>query len=195
MSSHQFIVNNSNAQFNVAFINMTPLPAIERGNHGIVSIFGITVSVLLTALQLKYQARSDSPFQDHPKAMAIAISSLLIFCMGCDLEQIFVSPRRFSTSATMLHHVLRLLGFTSLASLAYIIFSTSSSSIPLLIVFLIFTWFFLTRFVLHWLQNNNLHGGRGANNLCTSHPHFAFNQNLDYIDSLPINHTAPANLV
>ncbi|KAK1353417.1 hypothetical protein POM88_052552 [Heracleum sosnowskyi] len=185
----------SNAQFNVAFINMTPLPAIERGNHGIVSIFGITVSVLLTALQLKYQARSDSPFQDHPKAMAIAISSLLIFCMGCDLEQIFVSPRRFSTSATMLHHVLRLLGFTSLASLAYIIFSTSSSSIPLLIVFLIFTWFFLTRFVLHWLQNNNLHGGRGANHLCTSHPHFAFNQNLDYIDSLPINHTAPANLV
>lgn len=156
-------------------------------------------SVLLTSLQLKYQARTDSPFQDHPKAMAIAIASLLIFCLGCDVEQYFSSTQRFSTSATVFHHVLRLLGFISLASLASVIFSTSTSSVPSLIVYLIFPWFFSARFVLHWLQNKPSHENenRGAYNFHNLRPHlhytFPFSHYSDHIDSLPVYYIASAN--
>ncbi|KAK1353408.1 hypothetical protein POM88_052543 [Heracleum sosnowskyi] len=184
-------MSNCSTQFNVAFINITPLQGRENGNHSIVGIFGIAVSVLLTALQLKYQSETDSPFQDHPKAMVIAIASLLIFCLGCDVEQYFGFTYRSSTLATLLHHVLRLLGFVSLASLAYVIFSTSTSSAPSIIVFLIFPWFFIARFVLHWVQNRNLHGSRGASNFRNLNQHFA----LKYIDTLPRYHVVSANLV
>lgn len=188
--SPQFVVNNYHTQLNAAVFNITPSP--KSGNHSIVGIFGVAVSVLLTALQLKYQERTDSPFHDHPKAMAIAIASLLIFCLGCDMEQYLNSSHRLSTFATIFRHVLRLFGFISLASLASVIFSTSTSSVPSLIVYLIFPWFFSARFVLHWIQNRNLDGNRGANNLYNLRPHFVFSHYSDYIDTLPVYTIASA---
>ena len=187
--SQQFIVNNFHTQHNVAFFNITTLRARESGSHAIVGIFGIAASLLLTALQLKYQSRTDSPFQDHPKAMAIAIASLLLLCLGCDVEQCFSTNRHFSTTAIIIHHVLRLLGFISLAALASVIFSTSTSSVPSLIIYLIFPWFFSARFVLHWIRKKNLHANRGSNNL---HPHFASDYYFDDIDTLPVYHIASA---
>ncbi|KAK1403041.1 hypothetical protein POM88_002646 [Heracleum sosnowskyi] len=77
----EFIFSNYSTQLNVAFINITPLRAPENKNHAIVGILGIAVSVLLSALQLKYQGGTNSPFQDHPKAMVISISSFIIFCL------------------------------------------------------------------------------------------------------------------
>ncbi|WOH16330.1 hypothetical protein DCAR_0935881 [Daucus carota subsp. sativus] len=165
----QFIFSNYSTQLNVAFINITPSQARENGNHAIVGIFGIALSVLLTALQLKYQAGTDSAFQDHPIAMAIAIASFLLFCLVCDLEQYFGSTRRNSAFAIVLHHLLRLLGFLSLASLASVIFSTSTSSTSSLIFYLIFLCFFAVRSGLHWIQNRKLDRNRGAcnfHNLC-----------------------------
>ena len=161
--AQEFIFSNYSTQLNVAFINITPLQARENGNHAIVGIFGIAVSVL-TALQLKYQARTDSAFQDHPIAMAIAIASFLLFCLVCDLEQYFGSTRRNSAFAIVLHHLLRLLGFLSLASLASVIFSSSTSSTSSLIFYMIFLCFFAVRSVLHWIQNRKLDRNRGACN-------------------------------
>ena len=185
--SHQFIVNYFPTQLNVAFFNITPLRARENGNRAIVGIFGIAASVLLTALQLKYQARTDSPFQDHPKAMTIATASLLMFCFGCYVEQYLSSTRRSSTFAALLHHVVILLGFISLASLASVIFSTSTSSISSLIVYLIFPCFFSARFVFHWIRYRNLHGNRGTYN--------APNRYFNYIDTLPVYHIRSPNPV
>ncbi|KAK1353410.1 hypothetical protein POM88_052551 [Heracleum sosnowskyi] len=191
--SHQFTINNCSTQYNFAVINITSLPARQNGSHAIVDIFGITVSVLLTALQLKYQARTDSPFQDHPKAMAISIASLLIFCLGCDVEQYLSTAS--STSATRIHHVLRLFGFISLASLASVIFSTSTSPTSSFIVYLIFPWFFFARFVLHWIRYKNLRRSQGAYNFYNLRPHFAFRHYFNNIDTLPVYHVASANLV
>lgn len=193
--SHQFIVNNFPTQLIVPFLKITPLQAEKMATMLSVGIFWITASVLLTALQLKYQAKTDSPFQDHPKAMVFAIACLLIFCLGCDAEQYLCSPRRSSTFATLLHHAVRLLGFISLASLATVIFLTSTSSIPLLIIYMIFPWFFSARFVFHWIQYRNLQGNRGTKNIYDLHPQFALNSYFDYMDTLPVYHIPSASPV
>lgn len=172
--SRQYLtINDCSTQFNIAVTNITPLPARQNGSHAIVGIFRITVSVLLASLQLKYQVRTDSPFQDHPISMAIAIASLLIFCLGCDLEQYLVKTNCSSTFATLTHYVLRLFGFISLASLASVIFSTSSTSS--LVVYLIFAWFFCARLMLqYWMKSKNVHRSEGAYNFYNLRPHVAF---------------------
>uniref|UniRef100_A0A175YKI7 Uncharacterized protein n=1 Tax=Daucus carota subsp. sativus TaxID=79200 RepID=A0A175YKI7_DAUCS len=192
---HQFIFTNYSMQLNVAFINIAPTRARENYNHAIVGILGIAVTVLLSALQLKYQAGTDSAFQDHPRAMVFAIASFLVFCLVCDLEQYFRSTHNSAAFATVLHQILRLFGFISLASLAFVIFSPSTSSRTSLIVYLIFPGFFSARLVLHWIQNRKLRGNRGACNFHNSDPHFVDSDYLSYIDTLPVYHRAPANLV
>ncbi|KAK1403051.1 hypothetical protein POM88_002656 [Heracleum sosnowskyi] len=194
--SHQFIFNNYDAQYNVAFINVIPLQQRENGNHAIVGIFGISVTVLLTALQLKYQAAgTNSPFEDYPEAMAIAIASFIIFCLVYEMEQYFHITRRHSTFATLLQHVLRLLAFISLASLASVIFSTSSISTKSLIVYLMFPCFFSARLVLQWIQNRTLHDNTEAYSFQNLHPRFIFSNYFDSIDTLPVYRSASANLL
>ncbi|KAK1403043.1 hypothetical protein POM88_002648 [Heracleum sosnowskyi] len=140
--SQQFMFSNHSTQLNVAFINIEHLPKRKNGNDAVVGIFGLAVSVLLLALQLKYHGSTNSPFQDHPKAMAIAIASCLIFCLGCDVQQYVQETLCSSTFETIFHHILRVLAFISLASLASIIFSASTISTTSVIVYLIFPCFF-----------------------------------------------------
>ncbi|KAK1403060.1 hypothetical protein POM88_002665 [Heracleum sosnowskyi] len=184
--SHQFVFSNYSTQVNVALINFTPLRAQENGNHAIVGIFGIAVTVLLTALQLKYQ--TDSPFHDHPKAMALAIASFLIFCLACDVEQYFRTSHRYSSFAELLKHVLRLMGFMSLASLASVVFSTSTSSTASFIVYTVFPWFFSVSLILFWIQKRKLHRNRGVGHFNNLSPHIVYTDHYSYsyIDTLPV---------
>ncbi|KAK1403039.1 hypothetical protein POM88_002644 [Heracleum sosnowskyi] len=136
----QVILRNFCERIEAAAINTRAIQSRGNGNHAIVGIIGLAVSVLLAALQLKYQSSTSSPFHDHPKPMAMAITSFLLFCLGCDMEQIyFRTTSRASTFGTLLHHLVRLMAFISLASLTFVIFSTSTLS---LVVYLIFPLLF-----------------------------------------------------
>ena len=121
------ISRNFSAQIESAGINTITIESRENGNLDIFGIIGIADSVLLAALQLKYQSTTSSPFHDHPIAMVIAIASFLIFCLGYDMEQIHSrTTSHASTSGTLLHHLVRMTGFISLASLTLVIFSSST---------------------------------------------------------------------
>ncbi|WOG88474.1 hypothetical protein DCAR_0207709 [Daucus carota subsp. sativus] len=131
---------------------------------------GITISVLLDALQIKYQTHSASPFHTHPKAMAIALSTLLIYCFGCDLEDYFSCICHFSSRQTLVYiTVLRSLGFISVASFASVVFSTSLMSS--VILYLIFAIFFAARLVVSWTQYKTLLENRGDYTYSNMHTH------------------------
>lgn len=163
-TSPHFTFNNLSRQLNVAFILVKPKTRYYNSimqQNTTMAIIAITISSLLNALQIKYQPPSASPFQAHPITMTIAISSLLIYCFGCDSEHYFSSICGFSWRRTLIYiNILRSLGFISVASFASIIFSSSAMSS--MIIYLIFALFFSARLIVSWIQNKTLLENRGG---------------------------------
>ncbi|KAL3497534.1 hypothetical protein ACH5RR_040266 [Cinchona calisaya] len=48
------------------------------------AILAFIATVLLNFLQIKFQAKDQSPFETHPKTIFVAISSLLLYCLSFD---------------------------------------------------------------------------------------------------------------
>ncbi|WOH16341.1 hypothetical protein DCAR_0935892 [Daucus carota subsp. sativus] len=151
----QFILSYYTLVHN-AFIIRPPLqPRVYDDTHSILARIGVAVSVLIAALKLKYQSTRGSPFQDHPKTMAIAIASFLASCLACKIFNSCTSLS--STFRALLHHIVRLMGLISLASLSSVIFSTSTSSImPSLVVYTMFSLSFLAMLMLQGILGQNI---------------------------------------
>ena len=169
----QFMFINSPTQLNVVYIlvQSKSINSSTIQQNTSMAIIGIAISFLFDVMQIKYQSQDSSPFQTHPKTMFIALSTLLLYCFGCDTEHSMSSICRFSTWSTLIHiNFIRFLGFTSVASLVSIILSTSSANS--VNVYLVLAFFFLGRCVLSWIQNRNSGGIRGgypySSNLQTS---------------------------
>lgn len=160
-------------------------------------IIGLAVTSLLSVLQLKFQSSTVSPFKKHPLLMAIAIASLLIYCFGCDLKHHINSCHRSLTWETLVHNVLRLFAFISLASFVTIIFSTrSKSSIQHVSIYLIFGLFFTARLILQCIQSRTSPPDREGNSLNNSQRrvNFPFRNAFGQIDTLPVYRTPSASV-
>lgn len=190
-TSPHYMFNNLSSQLNVAFILVKPKTRYYNSimqQNTTMAIIAITVSSLLNALQIKFQPPSASPFQSHPKTMTVAISSLLMYCFGCDSEHYISSICHFSKRPTQIYiNILRSLGFISVASFASIIFSTSFTISVL--VYLIFALFFSARLVVSWIQNKTLLENRGGHSYSDMQTHINVPSMYffcDHRDNLPV---------
>lgn len=91
------------------------------------TIFSFAFTVILTFLQLKYQAGQDqkSPFQTHPKTMHVAVTSLLIYCLLYSIQQKFSSHPLYRPSAHLIPRAMLLFALLSLLSTASVLFPDS----------------------------------------------------------------------
>lgn len=174
--------NNLSIHINVSITVIQPESA---NNNSLVqknttfAVVGITVSSLLNVVQIKYQQQAASPFQTHPRTMTIAVSSLLLYCFGCDLENYVDSISHFSTWQLLVYEsTLRFLAFSSAASFASIVFSTNSTSS--VIVYMIFGLGFSARLIVMWIRNMKFSRNRRR---------YSF---TNWQNALPLYHTVSA---
>lgn len=127
------------------------------------AVIRIVVNFLLNILQILYQSKSASPLPTHPNVMVIAVSSYLLYCFGFYLKRHISSTFPFSTwpALVIYTNVMRFLGFVSMASLASIIFSTSSTS--LVVIYLLLALLFAGKSVLSWIRNRYIFQMRRSN--------------------------------
>lgn len=164
MSSYHRFISRYYTPIKDAFIDKTRLQERESNAKTYFRIISSAATVLLAALELQHQAGNGSSFHNHPKTMAIAIASYLVFCMGCIIEQNYLrTTRRSSTSATLLYHSVRLMGYITVASLASVFFWTSTSSnLSLVVVYIIFSLLFSANWMLKWIRYKCSHRNRDS---------------------------------
>ncbi|KAL3497532.1 hypothetical protein ACH5RR_040264 [Cinchona calisaya] len=114
-----------NVQFRENTINMTRNYHFPQNIQDIIAasrqaVFAFLVSALLNFLQIKYQGKAESPFETHPKAMFVAILTLLLYCLSYDAKL------RFSTTHQNVSFVnisMAIFGPLSVAALSSVLFT------------------------------------------------------------------------
>ncbi|KAL3499721.1 hypothetical protein ACH5RR_038814 [Cinchona calisaya] len=121
-------------QFNAAFINVQLwiccLFQQEELPAGIFphAAFAFTIIAILGFLQVKYQGKDKTPFDSHPRTIAVANTSLLIYCLAYGIEQRLSSNRRCQIPRSVSNAIrwcVLLTGPLSLAATASFLFPDS----------------------------------------------------------------------
>lgn len=96
---------------------------VAQEHHGTNShtIIAFIIPVLLNFIEVKYQGTSNSPFETHPLATIIAVTSLLAYSIACTAELRF-SHHLSPICAQIFQSIKSMLSSLSLASLASILF-------------------------------------------------------------------------
>ncbi|KAL3532452.1 hypothetical protein ACH5RR_005973 [Cinchona calisaya] len=128
-------------QFNAAFTNVqlyiSCLFQQEELPAGIFphAAFAFTIIVILSFLQVKYQGKDKTPFESHPRTIAVASTSLLIYCLAYGIEQRLSSNRLYQIPRSVTNAIrccMLLAGSLSLAATSSFLFPDSVR--PLLFV-------------------------------------------------------------
>lgn len=122
--------------FNILLINLAqqvpaPAPAPASTSTSTQAIVAFIVPIILTFIQIKFQALTSSPFETHHAATMVAITSLLAYSLA-------VAARiRFPThSPTHSRFAVRISGLLSVASLLSILFPDSWHHVPYMVFFM-----------------------------------------------------------
>lgn len=144
VSPQSITINNFSSLFSVVHATTTSEYKYSPFHHQQATL-AFFISALLNILQLM----PHSPFDTHPRIMTMAIICFFIYCIGCIVESMIITSNNNHLPQSILPYVhsnviqgsVRLLGYFSLASMAFLFLRSDSVWPPLL---LFFTFFILT---------------------------------------------------
>lgn len=122
---HQWGSLFSHAQFpcgvtlNILRCNIAQQALTSPSSRHVILVF--IVPILVNLIEVKFEGKSYSPFETHPKTMMVAIVSLLLYCLTYGAELAFSPQLPTSKFSRVLCCFMSLFGSFSLVSLASIL--------------------------------------------------------------------------
>lgn len=103
------------------------------------AILAFIIPLLLNFIEVKFEGKSISPFDGHPRTIMVAVSSLLAYCSAFSFYLTFSSSPPSPSRARFSARVMTLFGFISMASLSAILFPKSLWFLPYFICCCVFS--------------------------------------------------------
>lgn len=153
ISPQSITINNFSSLFSVVHATTTS----EYNNYSPFHRQQATLAFFISALLNIIQLMPHSPFDTHPRIMKIAIISFFLYCIGCIVESMIITSNNNHLPQSIPPHVhsnviqgsVRLLGYFSIASMAFIFLRSDSVWPPLLLFFTFLILMMLHCFLSH----------------------------------------------